>query len=172
MENAVSRTKLQLVGVTALLIACKYEEIYPPEVRDCVYITDNAYTRGTSSPPPSLPPCIAHHARHSPTLPPFLPPSLPTEEVLKMEQKILKHFGFRVSMPTMHGFLVRFLKIGEGGHLCSPRAFYFAERALQVRTPPPLPPSLPLSLVRFLKVEEGGHLCSPRAFYLLNARCR
>lgn len=41
----VPRAKLQLVGVTALLIACKYEEIYPPEVRDCVYITDNAYTR-------------------------------------------------------------------------------------------------------------------------------
>jgi len=33
----VPRAKLQLVGVTALLIACKYEEIYPPEVRkNCV----------------------------------------------------------------------------------------------------------------------------------------
>lgn len=32
------------MGVTALLIACKYEEIYPPEVSDCVYITDQAYT--------------------------------------------------------------------------------------------------------------------------------
>lgn len=41
----VRRSKLQLVGVTALLIACKYEEIYPPEVRDCVYITNRAYTR-------------------------------------------------------------------------------------------------------------------------------
>jgi len=43
--NAVQRSKLQLVGVTALLVACKFEEIYPPEVRDCVYITDHAYTR-------------------------------------------------------------------------------------------------------------------------------
>ncbi|GMH52116.1 hypothetical protein TL16_g01159, partial [Triparma laevis f. inornata] len=43
--KTVPRAKLQLVGVTAFLIACKYEEIYPPEVRDCVYITDNAYTR-------------------------------------------------------------------------------------------------------------------------------
>lgn len=41
----VERKNLQLVGVTALLVACKYEEIYPPEVRDCVYITDRAYTR-------------------------------------------------------------------------------------------------------------------------------
>ena len=40
-----NRGDLQLVGVTSLLIACKYEEIYPPEVRDCVYITDYAYTR-------------------------------------------------------------------------------------------------------------------------------
>jgi cyclin B len=34
-----TRNKLQLVGVSALLIACKFEEIYPPEVKDCVYIT-------------------------------------------------------------------------------------------------------------------------------------
>jgi len=41
----VARKRLQLVGITSLLIACKYEEIYPPEVRDCVYVTDRAYTR-------------------------------------------------------------------------------------------------------------------------------
>jgi len=39
------RTKLQLVAVSAMLIASKYEEIYAPEVRDFVFITDNAYTR-------------------------------------------------------------------------------------------------------------------------------
>ena len=44
-EKALVRNKLQLLGVACLLIACKFEEIYPPEVRDCVYITDNAYTR-------------------------------------------------------------------------------------------------------------------------------
>lgn len=41
----VQRTNLQLVGVTALLVACKFEEIYPPEVRECVYITDYAYEK-------------------------------------------------------------------------------------------------------------------------------
>jgi G2/mitotic-specific cyclin-B, other len=41
----VERKHLQLVGVTALLLASKYEEIYPPEVKDCVFITDRAYTR-------------------------------------------------------------------------------------------------------------------------------
>jgi cyclin B len=40
-----SRSDLQLVGVASLLIACKFEEIRPPEIRDCVYITDYAYSR-------------------------------------------------------------------------------------------------------------------------------
>ncbi|RHY61393.1 hypothetical protein DYB34_009013, partial [Aphanomyces astaci] len=38
------RARLQLVGITALFIASKYEEIYPPEAADFVKITDNAYT--------------------------------------------------------------------------------------------------------------------------------
>lgn len=44
-REKVSRPRLQLVGVTSLLIASKYEEIYPPELRDLVYICDQAYTR-------------------------------------------------------------------------------------------------------------------------------
>lgn len=40
----VPRKKLQLVGVTALLVASKYEEILSPDIADFVYITDNAYT--------------------------------------------------------------------------------------------------------------------------------
>ncbi|XP_039250514.2 G2/mitotic-specific cyclin-B2-like [Styela clava] len=41
----VVRTKLQLAGVTAMLLASKYEEMYAPEVSDFVYITDKAFTR-------------------------------------------------------------------------------------------------------------------------------
>lgn len=41
----VNRVKLQLVGVTAMLIACKFEEVQWPYVRDFVYITDKAYSR-------------------------------------------------------------------------------------------------------------------------------
>ena len=44
-KTQIMRTKLQLVAVSAMLIASKYEEIYAPEVRDFVFITDNAYTR-------------------------------------------------------------------------------------------------------------------------------
>ena len=42
-KKTINRNYLQLVGVTSLLIACKYEEIYPPETKALVYITDNAY---------------------------------------------------------------------------------------------------------------------------------
>lgn len=46
LERAhVRRKQLQLVGVTAILIAAKFEEIYAPEVREFVYITDRAYTK-------------------------------------------------------------------------------------------------------------------------------
>ncbi|XP_041650456.1 G2/mitotic-specific cyclin-B2 isoform X2 [Cheilinus undulatus] len=41
----VSRRKLQLAGVTAMLVACKYEEMYAPEVGDFAYITDDAFTK-------------------------------------------------------------------------------------------------------------------------------
>lgn len=43
-KRRVSRDSLQLLGVAAMLLAAKYEEIYPPEVKDFVYITDSAYT--------------------------------------------------------------------------------------------------------------------------------
>lgn len=43
--HEVSKTKLQLVGITAMLVASKYEEMYAPELNDFVYITDNAYTK-------------------------------------------------------------------------------------------------------------------------------
>ena len=48
-EMAVQRGKLQLVGVTCMLLAAKYEEIYPPAIDEFVYITDNTYTRDQAS---------------------------------------------------------------------------------------------------------------------------
>uniref|UniRef100_UPI0037E89355 cyclin-A2 n=1 Tax=Semicossyphus pulcher TaxID=241346 RepID=UPI0037E89355 len=42
---SVLRGKLQLVGTAATLLASKFEEIYPPEVAEFVYITDDTYTK-------------------------------------------------------------------------------------------------------------------------------
>ncbi|KAK6116170.1 hypothetical protein DH2020_008439 [Rehmannia glutinosa] len=41
----VVRKKLQLVGVTAMLLACKYEEVSVPVVDDLILISDKAYCR-------------------------------------------------------------------------------------------------------------------------------
>eukprot|EP00574_Skeletonema_japonicum_P005166 CAMPEP_0201714922 /NCGR_PEP_ID=MMETSP0593-20130828/1182_1 /ASSEMBLY_ACC=CAM_ASM_000672 /TAXON_ID=267983 /ORGANISM="Skeletonema japonicum, Strain CCMP2506" /LENGTH=494 /DNA_ID=CAMNT_0048204237 /DNA_START=288 /DNA_END=1772 /DNA_ORIENTATION=- len=94
----VLRSKLQLIGVTALLVACKHEEIYPPEVRDCVYITDRAYNR---------------------------------QEVLDMEQEILKVLDWKISTPTAYPFLDRFLSLTDATEMTKHAASYYLERTLQ-----------------------------------------
>lgn len=42
---SVQRAKLQLVGTACMFIASKYEEIYPPDVGEFVYITDDTYNK-------------------------------------------------------------------------------------------------------------------------------
>ena len=44
-KHDISPSQLQLVGITCVLIASKYEEIYAPAVADMVYISDNTYDR-------------------------------------------------------------------------------------------------------------------------------
>ena len=43
--HILMRQKLQLLGISSMLLASKYEEIYAPETRDFVYISDNAYSK-------------------------------------------------------------------------------------------------------------------------------
>lgn len=44
-RRQVQRTRLQLVGITCLMIMSKFEEIYPPSVRDYVCVCDRAYSQ-------------------------------------------------------------------------------------------------------------------------------
>ncbi|KAL3650868.1 hypothetical protein CASFOL_007271 [Castilleja foliolosa] len=44
-ENYMTKQNLQLLGVTCMLIASKYEEICAPHVEEFCFITDNAYTK-------------------------------------------------------------------------------------------------------------------------------
>lgn len=44
-KEPVHRAKLQLVGVAAVLIAAKYEDVHPPLVDQLVFISDNSYER-------------------------------------------------------------------------------------------------------------------------------
>ncbi|KAH7289592.1 hypothetical protein KP509_30G011000 [Ceratopteris richardii] len=43
--NVVNRQKLQLLGISCMLIASKYEEICAPSIEEFCYITDNTYCR-------------------------------------------------------------------------------------------------------------------------------
>ncbi|NXK28494.1 CCNB1 protein, partial [Arenaria interpres] len=43
-NNTVSKKMLQLVGITAMFIASKYEEVFPPHIGDFAYVTDHTYT--------------------------------------------------------------------------------------------------------------------------------
>lgn len=94
----VSRAKLQLVGVTCLLIASKYEEIYPPELRDLVYICDRAYNR---------------------------------QDIIAMEEKILKTLEYNITIPSAHVFLVRFLKAGHADKKIVQLSCYILDSTLQ-----------------------------------------
>ena len=41
----IKKTQLHLLGVAALLIATKYEEIYPPELKDLLSVSENKFTK-------------------------------------------------------------------------------------------------------------------------------
>lgn len=42
--NLIARDKLQLLGITTLFIASKYEEIYPPHIKEYIRVCDKAFT--------------------------------------------------------------------------------------------------------------------------------
>ena len=44
-QVSIPRAKLQLVGTTCLYLASKFEEIYPPEIGEFAYITDDTYNK-------------------------------------------------------------------------------------------------------------------------------
>ncbi|KAF7279658.1 hypothetical protein GWI33_006823 [Rhynchophorus ferrugineus] len=45
VNKSVDRSVFQLVGASALLLSCKHEELYVPDVSDFVFICDNAFKK-------------------------------------------------------------------------------------------------------------------------------
>ena len=43
-QNEITKHEYQLVGVSCLWIASKYEEIYPPRMKSYVQVTDSCYS--------------------------------------------------------------------------------------------------------------------------------
>lgn len=97
-RKEVERPKLQLIGVTCLLIASKYEEIYPPELRDLVYVCDRAYSGN---------------------------------EIIDMEEKVLKALEYQITIPSAHAFLVRYLKAAHADKKIVQLACYVLDGTLQ-----------------------------------------
>ena len=44
-KKKITKSQLQLLGVTTLWVASKYEEIYPPELNDFLLVSENKFTR-------------------------------------------------------------------------------------------------------------------------------
>ncbi|KAJ4716199.1 Cyclin [Melia azedarach] len=91
-SHALSKNKLQLLGVSCMLIASKYEEIGPPHVEDFCYITDNTYRK---------------------------------DEVVEMEEEVLKFFNYEMSSPTTKTFLRLFIRVIQGNYNKSDLHFEF-----------------------------------------------
>jgi len=94
----VPRQKLQLIGVTALLIGSKYEEIYPPQLEDLVSICDGAFTEN---------------------------------EIVKTETVILKALEYKITIPSAHVFLVRYLKAAHADRKIVQLSCYILDGTLQ-----------------------------------------
>jgi hypothetical protein len=90
-------------------MAAKYEEIYPPELRDLVYITDKAYNK---------------------------------QEILEMETMILNALEYKLTVPTIHSFLCRYLKAAHADRTMVQLSCYLAERSLQEYSLIKYPPSI------------------------------
>ena len=43
-KKKITKSQLHLLGVTTLMIAAKYEEIYPPKLRDYLAVSENKFT--------------------------------------------------------------------------------------------------------------------------------
>ena len=69
--HEITRAKLQLLGIASLLISCKSQEIYYPQLKDFIDITDGAYIKN---------------------------------ELLEMENNILKILNFNIVSPTSNDF--------------------------------------------------------------------
>jgi cyclin A len=97
----VSRSQLQLVGVTAVLVAAKHEEqseaVRAPSADDCARITANTFT---------------------------------ADEVLAMERTILAALGAVVTVPTPYLLLAHSLDVSQAPTAVRQAAMYFLEHAV------------------------------------------
>ena len=135
-ESGHTRNELQLVGVTALFLASKYEEIYPPQVADIVSICDNAFS---------------------------------DEEIIQMEVKMLRALKYKITIPSAHCFLVRYLKAAHGNKRIVQLSSYILDSTLQnYELLEFLPSELASAAVMIARNEAGRNSWSPTLLQYTN----
>lgn len=116
-DSNTSRKYLQLVGVTALFMASKYEELMPPEISDFVYVTGELIFRILL--------WTLSYAFFS-----IQDDTYTKEQILNMEMKIFQKLKFNLSKPLPIHFFRRFAKaagsLGDRQYLAGK---YFMELA-------------------------------------------
>lgn len=114
-RTSVTKLRLQLVGIVALMLASKFEETYGLDLGDCVHVTDGAYTDQE----------VAEMERHMLSVLQW-----------KVAPPIPLHFLRRASKsarasPETHTLAKYFLELGLCHHPCTPvRASLRAAAAL------------------------------------------
>lgn len=114
-NQGVVRKTLQLVGLVAMLLACKYEEVSVPIVDDLIFISDKAYTRtdvlemvAIFSNLRIFTYCISNCFSFVILFKLFI-----FSHTLLQERLILKTLQFNLSVPTPYVFMKRFLKAAQ-----------------------------------------------------------
>ncbi|KAL6567610.1 hypothetical protein OROGR_001278 [Orobanche gracilis] len=102
--ESIMKNEMQLVGLTALLLASKYEDFWHPRVKKSMHaksqlisISAESYTSG---------------------------------QMLQMEKAMLKKLKFRLNEPTPYVFMLRFLKAARSDTKFEHLAFYLIELCL------------------------------------------
>ncbi|XP_058751835.1 cyclin-A2-4-like [Vicia villosa] len=141
-KNFIERQKLQLLGITCMLIASKYEEINAPHVEDFCFITDNTYTKGQVLQMESLVLKSAAYQLFAPTTKTFLRrflraaqasykrPSIELEYLANyLAELTLMSYGFLNFLPSMIAasavFLARWT-LDQSNHPWNPTLEHYA----------------------------------------------
>ncbi|XP_050267881.1 G2/mitotic-specific cyclin-2-like isoform X1 [Quercus robur] len=134
----VVRKKLQLVGVTAMLLACKYEEVSVPVVEDFIVISDKAYSRKEV--------LEMVYKTKSIYLFPFLNNIIRFRIydllVCLQEKLMINTLQFNLSIPTPYVFMRRFLKAAQADKKLELLSFFIIELCLVEYETLKFPPSL------------------------------
>ncbi|MED6223736.1 G2/mitotic-specific cyclin-2 [Stylosanthes scabra] len=121
-KQSVVRKKLQLVGLVAMLLACKYEEVSVPVVGDLILISDKAYTRKDV-----LDMVIIFSIFEIASFSRF---RLRFSVQTLQEKLMLTTLQFNISVPTAYVFMRRFLKAAQADKKLELLAFFLMELSL------------------------------------------